>query len=159
MSKFEIEVPNGYRVVNTAKGKWELRKIELPKTWYEFYETHPVKKDECSIDANGIIHSLSPVEGARRNRADLPNKKTAEAFLALMQLIQLRDCYRDSYEEGWKPDWKGVKSKYCIRFNAGKIVCTDYTYLSGALSFPTAELAKQFLDNFLDLIEVARELI
>ena len=34
----------------------------------------------------------------------------AEAFLALMQLIQLRDCYRQE----WKPIWEKNENNYCI---------------------------------------------
>ena len=91
----------------------------------------------------------------------LPSKQTAEAHLALMQLHQLRDCYR----QGWTPDWSDCNNKYCIIYN-GLYCNTNYnhsiavnTYTRKFLSFQSKEIAQEFLNNFKDLIEQAGDLI
>ena len=86
----------------------------------------------------------------------LPSKEAAEQHLALMQLHQLRDCYR----QGWEPNWLDDGNKYCIVYNS------VYNYFISInkstrvfLSFQSREIAQLFLDNFRNLIEEAGDLI
>lgn len=96
MSKeVKIKIPDDCELVQTGKGKWEQRKIErkLPKTWKEFCKTHPIKEDECYLDPGVGVAAFGKLPEPFKsrttyNRDILPNKETAEAFLALMQLIQ-----------------------------------------------------------------------
>jgi hypothetical protein len=85
------------------------------------------------------------------------SKSEAEAFLALMQLRQLRKCYIGN----WEPDWKGTKQyKACIMHSGTDFIIAYFNDLcSRPLSFPTEELAKQFLDSFKDLLEIAKPLL
>ena len=91
----------------------------------------------------------------------LPNKQAAEAHLALMQLHQLRDCYR----QGWMPNLIEGSIKYCIigyyisNTKSMKYRVDDLAYTSNFLSFPTYELAEEFLTNFYELIEQAGDLV
>ena len=89
------------------------------------------------------------------DRNTLPSKQVAEAHLALMQLHQLRDCYR----QGWEPNWRNTSSKHCIRKqgNSYIIVCCGISVTF--LSFQSREIAYEFLTNFRDLIEKAGDLI
>lgn len=159
MAKFEIEVPDGYKVVSTAEGKWELKKIELPKTWDEFCEMHPVKKGEAYIDRESSINVIEKNQPSSKDAVEdrnlLPNKKTAEAFLALMQLVQLRDCYRG----GWVPNWTDGTTKYVIDFYVDVLDVECLKVAQRPLSFADKDTARQFLINFRDLIETAKELI
>lgn len=155
----EIEVPEGYKAVyDKDTQKVELVDATLPKTWEEFCENHPIKKEECYIGENGNIFNTVCIG---KNRSDiffknlLPNKHTAEAFLALMQLIQLRDCYR----QGWKPDWSDESWKYCIILYKDKLCENVYTTEGRVLSFQSKEIRDEFLKNFRELIEIAKELI
>jgi hypothetical protein len=88
----------------------------------------------------------------------LATKEDAEAFLALIQLKRLRDQWWESLN--WKPDYTNDKiTKYSIKLINNKIKI-DYCYtLNSFLSFPTREIAKEFLNCFKDLIEKAKELI
>ena len=74
----------------------------------------------------------------------------------MMQLEQLRDCWR----QGWKPDWlEGNIQKYVIQKWRDRI-STEITYVTHSfLSFPTYEMAEEFLECFRDLIELAGDLI
>lgn len=138
----------------------ELTKVELPKTWEEFCDNYKIQKEECFIASNSVIVNVSSSD-TRLICSDsnlLPNRQAAEAHLALMQLHQLRDCYR----QGWKPDWKNNNlPKYCIfPVNTERKFDVDSFYERHAfLSFQSRKLAEEFLNNFKDLIEQAGDLI
>ena len=75
---------------------------------------------------------------------------------ALIKLEQLRDCWR----QGWEPNWlEGNIQKYVIQKWRDRILI-ETTYVTHSfLSFPTYEMAKEFLECFRDLIEQAGDLI
>lgn len=133
------------------------KKPSLPKTWEEFCINTQIKEGECYLDTFSTIHPRNC--GCNRNfeidKNILPNKETAEAMLALCQLIQLRDCYND----GWKADWKNNDNKYCIERANDDIVTSIRSIAGMILAFKTAELRDQFLENFRDLIKIAKPLI
>ena len=85
------------------------------------------------------------------------SESEGQAFLALMQLRQLRKCYVGN----WEPDWNNNKQyKACIMYNGIDFVTVYYKDLcSRPLSFPTHELATQFLTNFKNLLEIAKPLL
>ena len=162
----EIEVPEWHKAVyneDTQKIEFkELPKVDLkylPKTWGDFCATYPIKREqeECFIDENSEICIFSRRHRNSKVRKNLlPNVKTARAFLALMQLIQLRDCYR----QGWTPDWENSDvPKYAIVSSFGKISPEVLLNLCCVLSFQSVEIRDEFLNNFKDLIEQAKELI
>ena len=132
----------------------------LPKTWEEFCNNHDIRYGEDSyIGAYSDIYSYN--SSIRRSRVSdrnlLPSRKAAEQHLALMQLHQLRDCYR----QGWIPDFSNSYiSKYCIhKVNKDGIKIFEHSTYNGFLSFQTKELAEEFLNNFMDLIILAGDLI
>lgn len=95
-----------------TKVKYEPKK-ELPKTWEEFCKNYPIGKAEYFLNSSCRLRETR--SGAERqevlDRNILPSKQAAEAHLALMQLHQLRDAWR----EGWLPDWNNDnQSKYSI---------------------------------------------
>ena len=154
--KIEIEVPDGYKAVyDKDTQKVELIDATLPKTWEEFCKNNPVDFKESFIYEGKVDNVF--IEGKRdpKNKDLFPNRETAEAFLALMQLIQLRDCYR----QGWTPDWKQPYKKHCIYRNGDSISPCDAIFVSQVLSFQIEEIRDEFLKNFRDLIEQAKELI
>ena len=156
----EIEVPDGKKAVwKDGKVVFEDIKPQLPKTWEEFCKQNTVQIGECYFDENCNLIEVN-VCGDRHNIIDtniLPSKQAAETHLALMQLHQLRDCYR----QGWQPDWNDNSDKYKITKMCSnyEIVVTFSTCYSSFLSFKTREVAYEFLTNFRDLIEQAGDLI
>ena len=154
----EIEVPEGKKAI------WKDNKIifediiqKLPETWEEFCKFYPIKEEEYYIELNSIPTKISI--GERFNHDDknvLPSKKAAEAHLALMQLHQLRDCYR----QGWKPDWSNnYQEKYCIEFSDYQYRIFKYFVSCRFLSFQSKEIAEKFLMYFKDLIKQTEDLI
>ena len=154
----EIEVPDGKKAVwKDNKVVFEDIKPQLPKTWEEFCENYSRKKDECYIDMScqivRLVYKIDRDKDSDKNL--LPSKRAAESHLALMQLHQLRDCYR----QGWIPDWKNNYPKYSIVRKDKQYSIAYYLGTPCFLSFPTNELAEEFLNNFRDLIEQAGDLI
>lgn len=160
----EIEVPDGKNAVwKDGRVIFEDIKPQLPKTWKEFCENHDTKKGEHYIDDScNLVAAMGGYKrDAQKDRNLLPSKQAAEAHLALMQLHQLRDCYRD----GWQPNLKDDSGKYGIERLYNPVLrnielrVAWHNDVSIFLSFPTCELANEFLTNFRELIEQAGDLI
>ena len=154
----EIEVPEGKKAVwKEGTIVFEDIKPQLPKTWEEFCNNYEIQEEERYINTDAEIKKAVP----SRNRLIygdsnvLPNKQAAEQHLALMQLHQLRDCYR----QGWKPDLTVPESIFAIFCTKGKYSVEEFIYSSEFLSFQSKKIAQEFLNNFRDLIEQAGDLI
>lgn len=133
----------------------------LPRSWEEFCLSHKIKEGEVFIDPSSGIHVLRiAVDRERENEVDkniLPSEGAGKAHLALMQLHQLRNCYR----QGWVPDWDDLnQEKYCIvaigERQCKTIKCARSKHF---LSFQSQELAGKFLQCFVHEIYQARELL
>ena len=146
----------------TAFKEHELIGDRLPKTWQEFCAQNKVKIGECYLDDCCGLMEADEGGSTRDNVNDrniLPHKPAALAHLALMQLHQLRDCYRD----GWLPNGPssvhGIEMYYEPGDGVVKVRVRKCYSISKFLSFQTEERAKEFLNNFRDLIEQAWDLI
>ena len=148
----KVEIVDGVAVVTFRE-----KNRKLPKSWEEFCEMFPMKKGECSLDTWSQI-IVAECELDRSNRRDIitfPDRATAEAVIALCQLIQLRNCYNGD----WVPDWKdGNSIKYVLDFHEGCVSSTEYTFASSPLYFKYEELRDEFLKYFRQLIEKLKPL-
>lgn len=153
----EIEVPDGKKAIwKDGKVIFEDVTSGLPTTWREFCNKFPVSNMEYCIKINShIIKLVSSERDEREDRNALPSKQAAEQHLALMQLHQLRDCYR----QGWKPNYTDDSQKWYILKNNDKLSVDWNISYSVFLNFQTREIAEQFLNNFKDLINQAGDLI
>ena len=130
---------------------------KLPNTWEEWVKLNSKIADESFI-AGGC--TIKRMDSERRviyiDDNILATQKDAEAILALIKLKRLRDTYR----QGWIPDWKDdSETKYCIEYNEGDLV-TDCIYNTQLfLAFQASEIRDKFYTNFKDLIETAKEFI
>ena len=130
----------------------------LPRSWEEFCDIHSKRTDnEYFIEDNSDIckanAAFSRLLDSDKNLC--PSKKSAEAHLAMIQLEQLRNCWRQS----WEPDWNDdQQTKYCIVHSKEFKIHILYE-TRRFLSFPTNEMAREFLECFRDLIEKAKDLI
>ena len=161
----EIEVPDGKKAIwKEGKVVFEDIKPKLPKTWEEFCNQNKIRKGEIFFnDVCDIIdgRAFGDIRDSYIDRNILPSEQAAKQHLALMQLHQLRDCYR----QGWIPNWENNSSKYGIKrcYNPLdyktelRVVWYDHTHMF--LTFPTLEMASEFLNNFRELIEQAGDLI
>lgn len=160
--ELKIIPPEGYEVDKKNSTfeciKFKPIKPQLPKTWEELCETHPLTGEECWVNSVGYVE-VGVKPGKRNSKTDrnlLPSLKYAKAMLALCQLIQLRDCYNDS----WQPDWNDRDTlKYCLGVSQNRIIKEVLQVTSEVMVFKTEELRDKFLENFKDLIEIAKPLL
>ena len=153
----EIEVPNGKKAVwKDGAIVFEDIKSKLPKTWEEFCKNNPISDKEACIKYNGNINTIqhSRLRASMVDKNTLPSYEAAEQHLVLMQLHQLRDCYR----QGWIPTLNKT-SFGIIRRVEGDLEVEKFVFSSRFLSFQSGKIAKDFLNNFRNLIEQAGDLI
>ena len=167
-----IEIPTTIEIPEVPEGKkaiWKDGKVvfeditpKLPETWEEFLSLYPIKEGECYIDNSGNINTFKSRIGNTRNPlydlSVLPSQEAAESHIALIQLHQLRDCYR----QGWKPNWcNRDSSKYSISFcgNCNDYIISPCWYSRHFLAFQSYELAEKFLKCFRNLIVQAGDLL
>ena len=126
----------GYEWDEQLKELKESRK-ELPKTWEEFCHIYLGAEEEEYYIGIAVL-----------------GEEKAKAMRSFIQLIHLRDCYRN----GWEPKAKEIF--YCIESSLeGDIFCCCGKYHNEVLSFQSEEIRDMFLENFRDLIEQAKEFI
>ena len=140
-----------------AYSEEELGKVTLPKTWEEFCKNYPKRSEEAFFNQGSFIYQQN-TKNFRHVDIDknvCPSKKSAEAHLALIQLEQLRDCYR----QGDIPDFTKQTDKYSIGKVRGHLTIINSYYSSYFLSFTKKEVAEEFLTNFEPLIKIAEDYI
>ena len=117
--------------------KLGLLKEKKVKSWDEFKEKY---------SAQGF-HNMGTQLTLRESYA-------LEAFSKLLKL-------RRDWIGEWEPDWNIVEErKYVIeRKRISQFEVTVYFTNSRSLSFPSYELAQEFIETFRDLIEEAKTLI
>ena len=127
------------------------RKDTKPRSWNDYLELN------TGFDGAGIDWNCGGVQTTglhHRGKAIVPTH-LAQPFLAMMQLMSLRQAWIGD----WKPNWKNPDiKKWCIIFECELKVSYFYSN-SRALSFPTIEMAKDFMDCFRDLLEIAKPLL
>jgi hypothetical protein len=74
---------------------------------------------------------------------------------AMRKLSQLMAVYND----GWIPDYKDNTDKYGLYFESERIIIGYLVNCRCFLIFKTKEIAKEFLENFKDLILIAKPLL
>lgn len=153
MKELKINVPEGYEI-DKDKSTFEnivFKKKELPNSWEGLVSVYGFRLDPEVKTTEGIFFTKN-----RYDRLLFKTKEQANASLALAQLSQLRDVYRD----GWEPDWATrFTEKYCIYFQSGKLVIFESYFNEFFLSFQDRKTAELFLENFRDLIEQAKPLM
>lgn len=144
-------------IVSALFKEYEKQK-GLPKTWEEFCEKYYLKGDEAFITSTSELNTVRESFGRRFRLCEedknlCTSKQEAEAFLALMQLRQLRKCYVGDWEPSYKQQHYGIIS------NINNLDIIQYGLVHRSMSFPTKELAEQFFNNFKDLLEIAKPLL
>lgn len=149
----KVELVDGVAVVTFRE-----KERKLPKSWEEFCEMFPCSEKEFFINNHGEpCNALEDKAFTARNQEYdkniLPDRATAEAVLALCQLIQLRNCYNGD----WVPEI-GYDDMYTIDFTFGEISKGVQKCMPEILMFKTSELCDEFLHNFRPLIEKLKPL-
>ena len=152
-----IVVPDGWEcIVKNGVATFQEKKENTqnpPRSWEEFCKNFPIQNGEAYIDIyNGLDPIVEVIGGKRNNRFWLISREEAEAFIALMQLRQLR--------KAWVGDWEITDQPYYyIIPSKTEITVMDGHNILRSLSFPTKEMAEDFLSCFHDLCATAKNLL
>ena len=152
MEAVKIHPPEGYEVCPTST-QTEIRFRPVSKSKPKWEDFGRIKGFWIRSDTSIGEVDLSVTDDSSRNT--WPTKEEAEACLALSQLCQ----WRDKYNENWKPDWEHSEFKFHIVVGAGKVISSTSPYNSHVLTFKTAKIRDKFLEDFSELIEIAKPLL
>lgn len=161
MKELKVTPPEGYIIDEEKSTIYNIvfkKKNKFPKTWEEAYTKYLCNTTIYYINTNGKItqHTKPIPANAVFNKNALLSSERAEEVLALIQLITLRDIYNN----GWKPDYTNFQEeKHTIVNEDNDIVIKVYNSYPRILAFKTSGLAYEFIENFKDLINIAKELI
>lgn len=159
MKEVKIQIPDNCELVKDGDSYVvREKKQNPPRSWEEFCEKYPLTDKEAFIDGYSDIRPLCR-RGERKALSGknwCASKEEAEAFLALMQLRQLR--------KAWVGDWERLEGKpiagVFYSFSEDKITTSYDTFWTNVvLSFPTKEMAEDFLNCFKNLCETAKILL
>lgn len=149
--QIKIEVPQGYE-------------IDKEKSTFENIILKPIE-EKLPLHVQYIpnrffyINSIGTVirnDNGYQTANSLSTENRAKAFIALIQLVELRDAWNGD----WRADWENESDKYCIIFIKDKTMITSsITTCSCVLNFKSKELAEKFAEQFKDLIDEAKELL
>lgn len=104
----------------------------------------------------GNITNLTPLNS---NKNTFPSEKEAEACLALSQLLQWRDKYNKEPLEKWC-NWNAEnQTKYSFKYTKHRLEKVSLHLLHHPLCFKNCMLRDKFMENFKELIEVAKPLL
>lgn len=141
--ELKITIPEGQEIDWQESAKQEKivfkKKDTKPRSWEEY---------RAKVPENKLYKVWGVVEG----------KELAEAFIAIMQLTSLRQAWIGDWQPNWQPNWNGVPH-YCIVIFDNKFVVDKFYRYYQSLSFPTQEMAEDFMNCFKDLLETAKPLI
>lgn len=152
----EMRIPEGWEcIIEDGVATFREKKQTPPRSWEEFRKRYPVKKNEYCIKEPGYTLGAEADFETRNCITWCTSKEEAEAFLALMQLRQLR--------KAWVGDWEQSKGScagifYSVSDNKVTISYDNF-WTNITLSFPTKEMAEDFLSCFRDLCETAKILL
>jgi hypothetical protein len=156
MNRLKINVPEGFEIDKDKSTFEEIVfkpiKKELPKKWEDLGEI-----EGCYVNGGSEIKQVTRGQFVTNSHRNIfVTEAQAKASIALAQLSQLREVYR----QGWEPDWNYTgQMKYSIIKLDGKIDSTMLWRSAHFLCFQSTEVRDQFLENFRDLIEEASPLL
>lgn len=154
-----IEIDGKSYLIDTEKAAEQgllKEKDSKPRSWEEYVKmAETVQIVPCDVYAN----YFDKKDQGRRITYDVFNsEEEARAFCVLGKLIQLRDAWWGEWRPNYAPDCTADNINYNIVCAAGNEMITkdNPCYVNRILSFPTPEMAMDFLNTFRDMIEEAK---
>lgn len=121
-------------------------------SWEEYCRQNPTKEDNWFISgACRVLKCNGKRERGSTADINIMSKGLCEAFLAYMKLIQLRNA--------WIKDSDSGAFCYKISYWDNDIFYEECDLSRHGLSFPTDDMAKEFVKTFGNLLEIAKPLL
>jgi len=158
MKEIKITPPEGY-IIDKDNSTFERIvfkkiKIKYPSKWEDLEENNNIEYflGDCST-----VSETDDFISNEYCKNQWTKKEYAEALLALCQLVRLRDIYNDGVEIDWD---KTNIPKWYINFDYEKInKGANYGQIRKVLTFHKEKQRDLFLENYRDLIEIAKFLL
>ena len=153
----KIQIPDNCELIKDGDNYVvREKKQNPPRSWEEFCERYPIQLGEIKLDSACNIYGFekSTIRRPHNDRNVYTSKEEAEAFLALMQLRQLR--------KAWVGDWEPVEDSFywgVYKHITMGIMVDAFELWIPILTFPTKGMAEDFLSCFKDLCEKAKTLL
>jgi hypothetical protein len=139
MKTIKTIIPEGWEIDKEKSTFEEIvlkqSKKELPKTWEELEGL-----SGWYVTSSAEIKEYAPPM-TEHDRNTFVTESQAKASIALAQLSQLREVYRD----GWKPE--NNNEQYSIIFYNNQLVIVRNSTRACFLSFQSHKMADKFLTN------------
>ena len=160
MNEVKIQIPDNCELIKDGDTYIVKEKKQTPpRSWEEFCKRYLKKDGESFINSVSeiVTYGLPSIRDEKKDKNICISIEEAEAFLALMQLRQLR--------KAWVGDWNPTNETKLFAWIETSHI--DYnTYVNygtqecgRVLSFPTKMMAEDFLGCFRDLCEKAKILL
>jgi hypothetical protein len=121
------------------------------KSWEEFKLKYKNSRgyniDSLTYEIYNPLNPISVCEQLTENEAI--------AISAFSKLLKLRRDWIGT----WEPNWHNSENKYCISVCETHIKVNSFCAIQQTFSFPTREMAEEFLKCFKDLFEQCKNLI
>lgn len=140
------------------------RSIKGEETSYDLVmkSTLPTKYEDLRtvsgyrFTLGGDIVHIQDTQASRKSAMLFKNRDQAKAVMALGMLSQLMPVWN----EGWEPNWKDdSQEKFAIVFLNEKPQLLCIYRSKQFVCFKTKKIAKEFLNEFVDVIEMAKPLL
>ena len=164
--ELKITIPKGQEIDWQESAKQEKivfkKKDTKPRSWKDYLELN-TGFDGAGIDWN-MNGGIQTTGLHHRSKAIVPTEYGAP-FIAMMQLMSLRQAWIHKWlkdigiTDDWKPNWDGTFHYFCIIILDNKYVVDKFHRYRQPLSFPTIEMAEDFMNCFRDLLEIAKPLL
>jgi hypothetical protein len=154
--KIEIEVPEGYKLVQDGMKFEFVKKDERFLKWGE----KDSKLSGYCVDRVSEVYAIGDCPRFDLNRKTFATESQAKGMIAMAMLSQqLADVNGD-----WEPEWgEGTDAKYCIysRFSGASLVFDAGCFrdIPRFLALKTKEDAEKFLDENIKEIKLAKDFI
>lgn len=91
------------------------------------------------------------------NNLAAPNAELGEAVEAMLKLL----FYREYYNDGWVADWNknNTEVKHCIEVCDNNFVKASRVFNRCVLAFKSEEIRNKFLEEQIELLEIAKPLL
>ena len=151
--ELKIQIPEGYEI-DKEKSSFEnivfKKKNSKPRSWKEYSEQQRNKTH--FVLGYDVVGGYSSRRGIYESGyCTVPSKELAEAFLAMMQIMSLR--------QAWIGDWNSNQLGYAIMLDVQRNIMVSHDVYPKALIFPDRNMAVDFMNTFKDLLEIAKPLI
>ena len=137
--------------IDQAKKLNLLKEDSRCKSWNDFCDKYKTKRGFCYDDSAEKVRVVDYPCAINEQLTE----NEANAMNAFSKLLKLR---RDWIGK-WNPNWASYSIKYCITFLSDNLCLGYWTSYQHPFSFPTEEMAKEFLECFRDLFEQCKYLI